>query len=46
MIPGTITPGTYELRLFRNDGFTRLATSNTFTVTSAGQGTSTLLFGK
>ena len=30
--------GTYELRLFRNDSFTRLATSNTFTVTGGGGG--------
>ena len=32
-IPPTITPGTYELRLLSNNGFTHLATSNTFTVT-------------
>jgi hypothetical protein len=32
-IPGTIAPGTYQLRLFRNDGFTRLATSGPLTVT-------------
>ena len=31
-IPGTITPGTYELRLWSNNGFTRLAISNSFTV--------------
>jgi hypothetical protein len=31
-IPGTITPETYELRLFSNNGFTRLAISNSFTV--------------
>ena len=31
-IPGTIAPGTYELRLFSNNGFTRLASSNSFTV--------------
>ena len=31
-IPGTIPAGTYELRLFPNNSFTRLATSNTFTV--------------
>jgi Right handed beta helix region len=30
-IPGTITPGTYELRLLSNNGFTRLAISNSFT---------------
>ena len=32
-IPGPVTSGTYELRLFSNNGFTRLATSNSFTVT-------------
>jgi len=32
VIPSTVAAGTYELRLFSNDGFTRLATSNTFTV--------------
>jgi hypothetical protein len=32
-IPAGTVPGTtYELRLFSNDGYTRLATSNTFTV--------------
>jgi VCBS repeat protein len=35
-IPQTVAPGTYELRLYRNDGYTRLATSNGFTVTSSG----------
>lgn len=29
-----MAPGTYQLRLFRDDGYTKLATSNTFTVTS------------
>jgi hypothetical protein len=33
-IAGNLAPGNYELRLFANNGFTRLATSNTFTVTS------------
>ena len=33
-LPITIGPGTYELRIYTNDTFTRLATSNTFTVTS------------
>ena len=32
-LPTTLSPGNYELRLFANDGFARLATSN-FTVTS------------
>ena len=27
-----VTPGTYELRLFTNNGYTRLATGNPFTV--------------
>src|SRR4029453_15773859 len=31
-----VAPGTYELRLFANDGFTSLATSNSFTVTGGG----------
>jgi len=31
--PMTVPGGTYELRLFSNDGFTLLATSNTITVT-------------
>jgi IPT/TIG domain-containing protein len=29
-LPGTLTAGTYELRLFSNNTFTRLASSNTF----------------
>ena len=33
-IPATLAPGTYELRLFANNGYTRLGTSNTFAVTS------------
>ncbi len=32
-VPSTATPGTYELRLFANNGYTRLATSGPFTVT-------------
>jgi len=35
-IPGGLTPGTYELRLLSNNGFTLLATSNNFTVTGVG----------
>ena len=33
-LPGTsgLSPGTYQFRLFRNDGFNKLATSNNFTV--------------
>jgi len=34
-IPGTVTPGTYQLRLFASNGFTKLATSNTITVVTA-----------
>jgi RHS repeat-associated protein len=33
-IPAGIAPGTYELRLLANGGYTALATSNTFTVGS------------
>jgi len=32
-IPATVAPGTYELRLFANNGYLRLGTSNAFTVT-------------
>jgi hypothetical protein len=31
-IPGTIAPGSYTLRLFSANGYTKLATSNTLTV--------------
>lgn len=31
-LPATLAAGTYELRLFANAGYTRLVTSNTFTV--------------
>jgi subtilisin len=41
VLSANLAPGTYELRLFANDGFTRLATSNTFTVTG-GDGEPTL----
>jgi subtilisin family serine protease len=34
-IPASVAAGTYELRLFSNNGYTRLATSNVFTVTVA-----------
>src|SRR4030095_3755137 len=33
-VPGSLAPGTYELRLLANDGFTHLAISNTFAVTA------------
>jgi hypothetical protein len=32
LLPARIAPGTYELRLFADNGYNRLATSNTFTV--------------
>ena len=34
VLPATLAPGTYELRLFATGGFTRLATSDTFAVTA------------
>jgi hypothetical protein len=33
-VPAFLASGNYELRLLANDGFTRLATSDAFTVTS------------
>jgi len=33
-VPATVAPGTYELRLFSNNGYTRLGTSNPFAATS------------
>jgi hypothetical protein len=36
VLPANLAPGSYELRLLANDGFTRLATSNAFTVTADG----------
>ena len=33
VLPSTVIPDTYELRLFANNGYTRLATSTTFVVT-------------
>jgi hypothetical protein len=33
LIPGSVAAGTYELRLFAADGYTRIATSNAFSVT-------------
>jgi hypothetical protein len=35
-LPTTLSPGTYQLRLLANDGFTVLATSSSFTVTAPG----------
>jgi uncharacterized protein YegP (UPF0339 family) len=37
-IPVTLAPGTYELRLFAGNGYTRLAVSNSFTVTTGCTG--------
>ena len=34
-VPATLTPGTYEMRVLANDGFTSVATSNALTVTAA-----------
>jgi hypothetical protein len=36
-VGNSIAPGTYELRLLVDDGFTALAVSNSFTVTSMAQ---------
>jgi subtilisin family serine protease len=33
-VPAGLAPGTYELRLYANNGYTRLGTSNAFVVTS------------
>jgi len=38
VIPSTLSAGTYELRLFANDGYERLATSAPFAVSTAGVG--------
>jgi subtilisin family serine protease len=38
VVPGSLAPGTYELRLLADNGFTTIATSNTFTVTGGGGG--------
>ena len=37
-IPSNTPAGTYELRLLSNNGYTRLATSNPFTVTAPASG--------
>ena len=34
VLPSTLAVGTYELRLFANNGFARLATSNALAVTA------------
>ena len=43
LCPARVAPGTYQLRLLANDGFTLLATSNNFTV-GAGGGAGSLQF--
>jgi len=43
VLPGNLAPGTYQLRLFANNTYTLLATSNNFTVTSGGGGGGTAL---
>ena len=42
-VPINLSGGTYELRLFANDGYTLLASSNAFTVTGATPPTSATL---
>jgi subtilisin family serine protease len=42
-IPATLAPGTYQLRLLANGGYTRLAASNNFTVTAPAGCTGTSL---
>ena len=42
LLPATLSAGNYELRLFANDGFTRLATTSSFTVTVGGTTSPTL----
>jgi len=41
-IPATLSPGTYELRLFTNFTYNRIGTSNTFTVTASPPVTASL----
>lgn len=36
-IPGTVAAGTYELRMFSNNSYTRIGTSNSFSVTAPVQ---------
>jgi 3-keto-disaccharide hydrolase len=43
VLPATISVGNYELRLFANDGFARLTTSNTLTVSTSSNSTSIVL---
>src|SRR5262249_35148742 len=42
-LPRKISLGSYELRLFANDGFTRLATSNTLTVSTSKNSTTSIV---
>ena len=41
VVPASLAPGTYALRLLANDGFSQLSASNNFTVTSNGNPTLT-----
>jgi Calx-beta domain/Matrixin len=41
-LPASLAPGTYELRLLANKGYTSLATSNVLTVTGSGGRTAAL----
>jgi hypothetical protein len=42
VVPAGLAAGTYQLRLLANDGFAVRATSNNFTVTTGGGGSTTL----
>ena len=44
VVPTTVAPGTYQLRLLANNGFTVLTTGNNFTVAVGGGGAGTLQF--
>ena len=43
LLPAALSAGNYELRLFANDGFTRLATSSTLTVSTSSKSTPIVL---
>ena len=43
LLPATLSAGNYDLRLFANDGFTRLTASNTFTVSTSSNSTPIVL---
>ena len=42
-LPAKLSAGSYELRLFANDGYTRLATSNTLTVSTSSKNTKSIV---